>query len=56
MKFHHNGLWALFVFLVALLVAGARIEVGLGAAVVASIVLELLTWRGLFGVRRSTRR
>ncbi len=49
MKFHKNGLWALAAFILLLVVATGQTAMTIGAVVAASIVLELLTWRGVFG-------
>jgi hypothetical protein len=36
-------------FILIVVIASGQVVLGIGAVVVASIVLELLTWRGIFG-------
>ena len=49
MKFHKKGLWALAAFILLLVAATGQTAMTIGVAVAAAIVLELLTWRGVFG-------
>lgn len=51
MKFHKNGLLALAGLIVVLVVASGQMALTIGAVIAAGIVLELLTWRGVFGRR-----
>ena len=51
MKFHKNGLWLLAAVILVLVVATEQAALTVGAVIVASVVLELLTWRGIFGRR-----
>ena len=51
MRFHRKALWTLAAFILVLVAATDQAKIGIVAVAVAGIVLELLTWRGVFGRR-----
>ena len=54
MKFNPKALWALVAFILVVVVAAGQTALSIGAVVAAGVALEIVTWRGAFGLRERT--